>query len=211
MLHFDSINRQGRRRRHPYPRHATPGRSRARGLRYSEAALAVLVTVTRWVATIEGRATAVDIVGRDGRYRVVVGEEVLEVDARRIADGLYSLLVDGVAHVADVAPSAGATRVDIDGSTYLVEVEEHARHVIRTRGRSGTREGQQTITTPLPGKVTHVAVAVGDHVKPGDTIVVIEAMKMENEFRASSGGTVVEVHVQPGQAVNAGDVLVVIT
>ena len=63
--------------------------------------------------------------GRDGRYRIVVGDQVLEVDARRTADGQYSLLVDGISHVADVAPADRGARVDVDGSTYLVEVEEH--------------------------------------------------------------------------------------
>jgi len=166
--------------------------------------------MTRWVATVGGRSTPVEVTGADGRYRVVVGEQVLEVDARHVGAGLYSLLVDGVVHLADVVPAQGGARVDVDGSSYVVEVDEHARHVIRTRGGTGARSGRQTITAPLPGKVTHVAVAVGDPVKPGDTIVVIEAMKMENEFRASAAGTVSAVHVQPGQAVNAGDVLAAI-
>ena len=55
-----------------------------------------------------------------------------------------------------------------------------------------------------------MAVAPGDHVEPRDTVVVIEAMKMENEFRAASAGTVADVRVQVGQSVNAGDVLIVI-
>jgi biotin carboxyl carrier protein len=63
---------------------------------------------------------------------------------------------------------------------------------------------------PLPGKITHVAVRQGQPVKVGDPLIVIEAMKMENEFKASAAGTVVEVRVQPGQAVNPGDTLVVI-
>jgi biotin carboxyl carrier protein len=167
--------------------------------------------MTRWVATVAGRATMVEVSGRDGRYRVVVGDHVLEVDARRVAGGQYSLLIDGIVHVADVTPTdRGGGRVDIDGATYLVEVEEYARHVIRTRAGAGARDGRQVITTPLPGKVTHVAVAPGDHVKAGDTVVVIEAMKMENEFKATAAGTVAEVRIQPGQAVNAGDLLVLI-
>jgi biotin carboxyl carrier protein len=166
--------------------------------------------MTRWVATIDGRNTPVDVSGRDGRYRVVVGEQVLEIDARSVADGLYSLLIDGIVHIADVATTDRGARVDVDGSTYLVAIEEYARHLIRTRGGARAPGGRQTITTPLPGKVTHVAVAPGDHVEPGDTIVVIEAMKMENEFRATLGGTVGEVRVASGQAVNAGDVLAVI-
>jgi biotin carboxyl carrier protein len=63
----------------------------------------------------------------------------------------------------------------------------------------------------MPGRVTHVAVAVGDTVTAGTPLLVIEAMKMENEFRASGPGTVRDVRAQAGQAVNAGDVLVVIT
>ena len=166
--------------------------------------------MTRWVATVDGQPTPVEVDGRDGRYRVVVGDRTLEVDARRTADGQWSLLVDGVSHVADVAAAGRDTRVDIDGSTYVVEVEEHTRHVIRTRGAAGGRTGTQTVTAPLPGKVTHVAVAAGDRVERGDTLLVIEAMKMENEFRATASGTVAEVRVAPGQAVNAGDVLAVI-
>jgi biotin carboxyl carrier protein len=57
--------------------------------------------------------------------------------------------------------------------------------------------------------VTHVAVSPGDRVQAGDTLVVIEAMKMENEFKAAGAGTVAEVRVAPGQVVNAGDVLLV--
>ena len=62
----------------------------------------------------------------------------------------------------------------------------------------------------MPGKVVHIEVAVGQAVKPGDGLVILEAMKMENEFRAAVAGTVKEIRVQTGQAVNAGDPLVVI-
>ena len=163
------------------------------------------------VATVSGRAETVEVTGRDGRYRVTIGAQAIDVDARRIADGLYSLLIDGVSHVADVTPDKRGTRVDVGGATYHVDVEEHARHVIRTRGGGGAGVGGQTIKAPLPGKITHVAVAPGDRVAPGDTVVVIEAMKMENEFKATTAGVVAEVRVQPGQFVNPGDTLVIIT
>jgi biotin carboxyl carrier protein len=162
------------------------------------------------VATVNGRKEMVDVSGRDGHYRVVIGDRSIDVDARRTADGLYSLLIEGVSRVADVSQAGRGARVDLDGSTYLVEVEEHARHVIRTRGATGTGAGAQTIVAPLPGKVTHVAVATGDRVERGATLVVIEAMKMENELKAAGAGTVSEVRVRPGQSVNPGDVLVVI-
>ena len=62
----------------------------------------------------------------------------------------------------------------------------------------------------MPGKVTLVEVAVGQVVAPGDGLIVLEAMKMENEFKAQVAGTVKEIRVAAGQAVNPGDVLVVI-
>jgi glutaconyl-CoA decarboxylase len=66
------------------------------------------------------------------------------------------------------------------------------------------------LKAPMPGKVVLVEVQVGQAVRPGDGLIVLEAMKMENEFRAAAAGTVKEIRVEAGQAVNPGDVLVVI-
>jgi biotin carboxyl carrier protein len=168
------------------------------------------MSVQRFVAVVGGRSETVSISGADGRYRVTLGDRTIEVDARRIGGGLYSLLIDGVSHVADVSPAEGGRLVQLDDARYLVEVEEHTRHALRTRGGAGAATSGQTVRAPMPGRVTHVAVAPGDVVKRGDTLVVIEAMKMENEFKASGPGTVTEVRVRAGQAVTPGDVLVLI-
>ena len=164
----------------------------------------------KYVATLAGQPTVVEITGSDGRYVVTVGDQVHEVDARPTGAGLRSLLVGGVSYVAAVTDRDGARVVDVDGETYEIAVEAHARWLIRTRGGAAAGAQGQTLTAPLPGKITHVAVRPGDPVQAGDTLVVIEAMKMENEFKASAAGTVAEVRVQPGQAVNPGDVLVVV-
>jgi biotin carboxyl carrier protein len=164
----------------------------------------------KFVATIGDRAETVDIRGGPGVYRVTIGDQVLEVDARLTAPGIYSLLIGGVSYVADVSEQEGASLVHVGGETHAVQVEEHARYVIRTRGGISVPRGPHTLTAPLPGRITHVAVRPGDAVQPGHTLVVIEAMKMENEFKAVAAGTVVEVRVEPGQAVNAGDVLLLI-
>jgi len=115
-----------------------------------------------------------------------------------------------VSHVAAVVDRDGTRVVDVGGASYTVLVEEQSRWIIRTHGgATGTGRGQ-TLVAPLPGKITHIAVRQGQHVQVGDALIVIEAMKMENEFKAAAAGTVVEVRVQPGQAVNPGDTLVVI-
>ena len=163
----------------------------------------------KYVATVGDRSEVVEITGSDGRYRITLGDEVWEVDARAPAPGMYSLLVDGAAYAVDVSARAGVRVVDVGGESFTITVEEQTRYVLRTRGRSaGT--GGQTLTAPLPGRVTHVAVRAGDVVEAGATLVVIEAMKMENEVKAAAPGTIAEIRVQAGQAVNAGDVLVVV-
>ena len=164
----------------------------------------------KFVATIGGQPETVEVTGDTGRYRLTLGGEVWDVDARLTAQGIYSLLIDGVSYVADVTDQEGACVVDILDEAYVIQVEEETRYIIRTKGGAAGAHAHQVLVAPLPGKITHVAVEVGDTVKAGDTLLVIEAMKMENEFRAGTAGTIAEVRVQPGQVVNAGDVLVVI-
>jgi biotin carboxyl carrier protein len=164
----------------------------------------------KYVATVGGQPTEVEITGDEGAYRVSVGGEVVDVDARLTTQGIYSLLIGGVSYVADVVERDGAWAVRVGGERYEVLVEEQTRWIIRTRGGADASGQGQTVTAPLPGKITHVAVQRGDRVEAGDTLVVIEAMKMENEFKAAAAGTVVEVRVTAGQAVNPGDVMVVV-
>ena len=164
----------------------------------------------KYVATLDGASHVVEVTGGDGRYRLTVGDDVWEVDARLTAQGISSLLIGGVSYVADVVDREGTCLVDVMGEAYEVLVEEQTRWIIRTRGGAAGGGAGQTVRAPLPGKITHVAVRAGDRVQAGDTLVVIEAMKMENEFKAAAAGTIAEVRVSPGQAVNPGDVLVVL-
>jgi biotin carboxyl carrier protein len=164
----------------------------------------------RFATTIGAQTELVEVSGGNGRYRVTIADHVWEVDGRLTAQGICSLLIDGASYVADVKDEGGRFVVEVGGETYTVRAEEETRHIIRTRGGAAAGDRGQTITAPMPGKVTHVAVQPGDPVDAGSPLVVIEAMKMENEFRASAAGTVRDVRVRAGEAVNAGDVLVVI-
>ena len=165
----------------------------------------------KYVATLGGQPTIVDVSGgEDGRYRLTLGDEVWEIDARPGEAGIGSLLVNGTSYVVALLDRDGTYVVDVGGESYEILVEERTRWTIRTRGGAAGAGRGQTLSAPLPGKITHVAVRPGQAVRAGDTLVVIEAMKMENEFRSAAAGTVAEVRVVPGQAVNPGDVLVVI-
>ena len=163
----------------------------------------------RFAVTVDDRAAMIDVSGGSGRFRVTIGDQVWDVDARRAPQGICSLLIDGISYVADVKDEDGMVVVDVAGERYEIRVEEETRHVIRTRG-GAAEHGSQVVKAPMPGKVTDVAVQVGDTVGAGTTLLVIEAMKMENEFKAKAAGTVKEVRVEAGQAVNPGDVLLII-
>jgi biotin carboxyl carrier protein len=163
----------------------------------------------KYVATVSDESRVVEVTETNGLYRVSIGDEAWDVDARLTAQGIYSLLVDGVSHVADVTDRDGACVVEVGGEWYEITVEEQTRYIIRTRGGAAGGPRAQTLKAPLPGKISRVAVRPGDAVKAGDTLLVIEAMKMENEFKAAAAGTVAEVRVEVGRVVNAGDVLIV--
>ena len=160
-------------------------------------------------AEVEGRAVPLEVTGEGGRYRVTVAGDTLEVDARRVGESGWSLLLGTESHLADLSDEDGVTVVSVDGEVHRVRVEEESRYLIRTRGGTVAASGQ-VLKAPMPGRVVLIEVAVGQRVSRGDGLVILEAMKMENEFRATGDGTVKEIRVQPGQAVNPGDVLLVI-
>jgi biotin carboxyl carrier protein len=163
----------------------------------------------RFAAELAGQTLALEVTSAEGRYQVVVDGQRHDVDARQVAEGIWSLLLEGASHTVDVTDEDGVLVVAVDGERYRIRVEEETRYIIRTRGgRAGA--GGQVLRAPLPGKVAVVEVTVGQTVQPGDGLVVIEAMKMENEFRAAVAGVVKEIRVRAGQAVNAGDTLLVI-
>ena len=158
---------------------------------------------------LDGTLRPVEVHGEAGRYRVLLDGETIEVDARRVGEGLWSLVLGAESIVAEITDEDGVSVVHVDGETYRIRVEEETRYLIRTRG-GAAGGGGQVLKAPMPGRVVLIEVAVGQRVQKGDGLVILEAMKMENEFRAVGEGTVKEIRVEVGQAVNPGDVLIVI-
>jgi 3-methylcrotonyl-CoA carboxylase alpha subunit len=163
----------------------------------------------RFTVTAADETLPVEVAGDAGRYRVRVGDAWLEVEARIGAAGPWSLLVDGVPYLADLADDGDETLVTVGDEIHRVRVQTEGPGA-RGRGRRGAGEGGQRLSAPMPGRVVAVHVGPGDRVEPGTPLVVLEAMKMENEFAAAVAGVVAEVCVSPGQAVNAGDLLMVV-
>jgi biotin carboxyl carrier protein len=125
-------------------------------------------------------------------------------DIFEVEPGVYLALIDGAVHEARVD---GGT-VTIHGVPYTIDRPDPRKYVRRAAGSSAVGHG--AIEAPMPGKIVRVLVSVGDQVEAGQGIVVIEAMKMQNELKAPSPGRVASVSVQANDAVIAGAVLAVI-
>jgi biotin carboxyl carrier protein len=121
---------------------------------------------------------------------------------------VYSVLMDGRSYEARVEERPEGLVVVIDGNRFEIAVRDPRRR--SRRAASTGAGGAQAVTSPMPGKVVRVLVAVGDVVQAGQGLVVVEAMKMQNEMKAPSDGTVLTVAAKEGATVAAGEVLATI-
>ena len=96
----------------------------------------------KFEAQTGGKTIPVEIAGAQGRFTVTIAGEPLAVDARETGEGIWSILLDGTSHVADVTEQDGVYVVDVAGERYAIRVEEESRYIIRTRGAQGNVLGQ---------------------------------------------------------------------
>jgi acetyl/propionyl-CoA carboxylase alpha subunit len=163
---------------------------------------------------INGRARTISVErAAAGRYRVIVDGHAHVVDAARIGSFGLSLLMDsaGVSRDVQISPGSapGEMLVRLDGLSATALVD--GRRSGRASGDGGPHaRGEQAVVAPMPGRVVRLLVSRGDDVAARQGVVVVEAMKMENELRSPKAGRVKEVTVAAGASVEAGRVLVVI-
>jgi biotin carboxyl carrier protein len=162
-------------------------------------------------ADIEGEEQTVEV-RRDGaRVAAEVGGRAYELEARETEPGAYLFVLEGRVHECRVetADARGAAQVSVGGREFRVALYDPRR--LRAAGTGGAqREGRAVVAATMPGKVVRVLVEEGEAVEAGAGLVVVEAMKMQNELKSPKGGTVTELRARTGATVNAGDVLAVV-
>ncbi len=160
--------------------------------------------------TLDGIAHAIDwqqiaplsadnkgVVGEGGRYSLLIEGKSYEVFARRITK-------------ADQKGSE-TYEIQVAGQRFEVMVEDERAKLLAGMARSGATTGEATVQAPMPGLVVNVPLEKGAKVEAGQTVVVLEAMKMENDLSAPIAGTIKELRVNKGQTVDQGETLVIIT
>jgi biotin carboxyl carrier protein len=165
-------------------------------------------------AEIAGTEHVLEIRRDDGaRVRATVDERLYEVEVHEPEPGVYLLMIDGQVYECRVESGAGTARgaseVRVRDLVYEVVLTDPKR-LRGARGAGAEASGRAQIVASMPGKVVRVMVEAGAAVEAGDGLVVVEAMKMQNELKSPKSGTVIEVRAAAGATVNAGDVLVVV-
>jgi len=141
----------------------------------------------------------------DGRYRIAIDGRVRIVDGRETGAGTFSLLIDHAAAEVSVTSHGDEFRVAVGGRTHRLRLLDE--RALRRRKSAAVADGAREVRAAMPGKVVAVLIEAGATVERGQGLLVIEAMKMENEIGSPRAGTVAEVRVKPGQAVEAGELL----
>lgn len=156
------------------------------------------------------RAVQLDQDSADGIYRVSLNGKELAVEARLLRPGVLSLLIGGKAYRCVLEEDATAPAVHIGGHRYLYRVDDPRSLNSRRRGKGGAATGPVSIKAPMPGRVVRLMAVEGDEVSSQQGIVVIEAMKMQNELKAPKAGRVIRILVETGETVVSGQPLAVI-
>ncbi len=163
----------------------------------------------KYITTINGKKFEVDI-RNDGS--VWVGGKRREVDFLALGPTLYSIIMDTVQHEIVVESEEDSVEVLISGRLYTGSVlDERTQLMLSRRGGLQADSGEVTIRAPMPGLIAVVLCKEGDSVEAGQTLVILESMKMQNELKAPRAGTVQRVSVSDGQTVEQRKVLVTLT
>jgi hypothetical protein len=168
--------------------------------------------VTVWLE-VEGEKRRVELPGEigagAGAVECLVDGRSIMADVRFLQAGVLSLLIDGRQYRCVLDGDGVVSGVLIGGRRFGFEVAD-PRSLQGRRGAGAGTDGPRPVKAPMPGRMVRVLVEVGDEVEEGQAVVVIEAMKMQNELKSPKAGRVAKIAVAVGDAVGSGDVLVVV-
>jgi biotin carboxyl carrier protein len=163
------------------------------------------------VLEVGGRSYQVAVSAVENVYTVDLPSGRFTLDVRRASSGhALSLINDGESLEAWAVPTRGAYHVQVLGKSYDIEVEDALRAKLKRLEAGGESRQREVIRAPMPGVVVELMVSEGQAVEAGTPVVIVEAMKMRNEFSAKISGIVGKIYVVPGQTVERNSELCVV-
>lgn len=160
-------------------------------------------------ATSEAVAIDVEPIDRN-RYAVTIDGARMELDSIVLPHGAVSMIIDGVSYSVEFEEKGDEVDVLLRGQSMRFDVADERRLRMRAASTTFTVEGIQVVSAPMPGKIVKTFVKEGDSVEEGQGLIVIEAMKMENELKSPKKGVIREIHTTEGATVENGAKLITI-
>ena len=157
---------------------------------------------------IDGKSYRLDLSQAEGRWSCRVDGREIEVDAVLARPNVLSVRVGNKAYEVKCERVGSDTHIWVGSQRFAAEVRDPRS--LRSRTRAADDHGPRKLTAPMPGKVVRILLSQGTAVEAGSGVLVVEAMKMQNEVKSPKKGTIQKILVSEGAAVNAGDVLAVV-
>jgi biotin carboxyl carrier protein len=158
--------------------------------------------------TIDGKNYRLDLTQTEGRWSCHVDGREVDVDAVLARPNVLSLRLGNKAYEVKCERVGVDLHIWVGSRRFAVDVRDPRS--LRSRSRSADEQGLKKLIAPMPGKVVRLLLSPGDEVEAGAGVLVVEAMKMQNEVKSPKKGTVQKILVSEGAAVNAGDVLAIV-
>ncbi len=161
---------------------------------------------------IDGNSSNVELLSKEGNiYRVSIDDQIYEVDLVKVENGVYSILHKNKSFNVELIQGKKPKTYTINTlyNSYDIDILDAEAKYLKNRN-SGDLEDDNTISSPMPGKVVKILVKKGDKIKAGDTVVIISAMKMESEYKVKKDRLIIDVLVKEGDIIDGNQPLVII-
>ncbi len=159
---------------------------------------------------INGEQIEVDFTTATGSAALTVRDQHFKAEVSQPEDGLFVVAIEGRIYrcMVDRTP-AGEMEITVNGRRLAIAVRD-LKHLRGGHGSGATGDGPASLVAPMPGKVVRILCVEGDEVTAGQGVLIVEAMKMQNEVQSPRPGRVAQIRVKDGQTVNSGEVLAII-
>lgn len=159
--------------------------------------------------TIEGKQHRVEIRRSNGGWLCKLDDKEVPLDVVSAGEGVLSLLLEGKSYEVKRETGPTGAHLWVGGNRYAVEVRD-PRSLRNRRGLGDSEHGPRKLVAPMPGKIVRILVEEKTSVEAGQGIVVVEAMKMQNEIKSPKKGVIQKINAAVGSSVNAGDLLAIV-
>ncbi len=162
---------------------------------------------------LDDRCFTVELVSKnENRFQIKVGNKLYNLDAVKVGQNIYSILLEGKSFNIEITEKNNPKQyiVKTEDKSFDCEIIDAETKYLLSRRGNALEDAENTIVSPMPGKIVKIPVKRGDRVEAGQTVIIVSAMKMESEYKAGKKGVIKQVHVNEGDTIEGNEPLITI-